>query len=105
MNPEKPSNPPEKSEREALLDELSEIDKFLKEWGPLYNRLVEKGDSTRKEAKHLYETGVADDVNLEMFRQIIEDGRNIESVKSEYIQKMNRKFEIEARLKEMGELN
>ena len=91
MQGEGGNTPPEKSEREMLLEELSEINRFLKEWGPIYNQLMEKGDSIRKEAKHLIETGTEDSVDLEMFSQIIGEGRNIESVKNEYIQKINRK--------------
>ena len=62
-----PQDKPKES-REELLKELEEINIFLEKWGNLYNQLTEKGDSLSKEAKHLVETGVEDDVDLEMFK-------------------------------------
>lgn len=97
--------PPEKSEREKLLEELAEINSFIEKWGPLYMELVDKGEEIRKETKYLTESQPEDEEHLnqllEQFFQAIGEGRNIESVKSLYIQNLNRKLEIEEKLREM----
>ncbi len=42
---------------------------------------------------------------LEQFYDVIGEARNIESVKNEYLQNLNRRVEIEERLKELRESN
>ncbi len=107
--PEGNNPPPEKSERELLLEELDKVNVFIKHWGPLYLRLLDQGENIRQEAKFLTDSKIEDEEHLnqllEQFYDVIGEARNIESVKNEYLQNLNRRVEIEERLKELGESN
>lgn len=108
--------PPEKSERELLLEELEEINAFLEQWGPLYLKLIDKGEDSREDVKdiahEIHEENISDDrdereINtlLAHFSESLGESRNIDSIKSEYIRNVGRKVEIEEQLRQMGENN
>lgn len=102
-----------KETREELLKELEEIKSFLEKWGPLYLKLEDKKDEALKDTKYwtgnMPEDGKREPVDQDAFMvefyKSFTEARNIDSIRDEYIRKINRKAEIEQKLMDMAEGN